>query len=99
MQARGPSGMEAQMAMEECPKCGARFPAGDGWANSALATLISAPAVPDMATQVRCPQCQHVFAEGEVRYQRSAGAKRSTIAFWLLGFCLVIWAIYQVYSG
>jgi len=85
------------MADQECPKCGARFPASDGWAKSALATLIVAPAVPDMATQVRCPQCRHLFAESEVRYQRASGARASAVALWLLGAGLVIWAIYQFY--
>ena len=85
------------MADQECPKCGAKFPASEDWAKNAMATLIIAPAVPDMATQVRCPQCQHLFAESEVRYQRSSGVRGSAVALWLLGAGLLILAIYQFY--
>ena len=85
------------MAQQECPKCGAQFTASEGWANIAVATLIDAPAIPDMATQVRCPQCQHVFAESEIRYRRSSGLTGSAAALWLLGLGFVIWAIYQLY--
>ena len=85
------------MAQQECPKCGTRFTASKDWANAAVATLIDAPAVPDMATQVRCPQCQHLFAESEIRYQRSSGLTGLAAALWLLGAAFVIWAVYQMY--
>jgi hypothetical protein len=47
------------MAEQTCPKCGTRFSTGEGWDKAAMSVLSQAPAVPDMATQVR----QHVFAE------------------------------------
>ena len=50
------------MAKLTCPKCG-NLCTDDGWAKAAMTVLSQAPAVPDMATQVRCPQCQHIFAE------------------------------------
>lgn len=28
-----------------------------------------------MTTQVRCPQCRHLFADSEIRHTRSRGAK------------------------
>src|SRR5512140_3616942 len=97
MEIRSPSDSEVCMAHLECPKCGTKFKSGEGWANVAVATLIEAPAVPDMATQMRCPQCQHVFAENEIRYQRSSGLGAWAAALGLLGIGFLIWTIYQLY--
>jgi uncharacterized C2H2 Zn-finger protein len=80
------------MAMQECPRCGARFSAHDGWAKVALSTLMIAPAVPDMATQVRCPRCQYLFAEGEVRYSRSRGLK-GVLILCVLGAAVLLWTL------
>ena len=74
------------MVYQECPKCGTKFATGSGWANTAISTLMIAPAVPDMATQVRCPQCGHLFAESEVRYLRSSRSK--SLAFVLVLLCV-----------
>ncbi len=79
------------MANQECPKCKTTFSTHDGWAKSAIATLIAAPAVPDMATQVRCPKCGYVFGESEVRYLQTG----PTTAVWLFVVGLFLWAIYQ----
>lgn len=38
------------------------------WAQAAIATLNSAPAVPDMATQVRCDTCGRVSSSSDLRY-------------------------------
>lgn len=59
------------MATLKCPRREAVFQAGDGWAKVAVSMLMPAPAVPDLATQVRCPRCGHVFADGEIRYLRA----------------------------
>ena len=56
------------MAKVICPRCEAEVSTSDGWASAAVSTTIAAPAVPDMATQVRCPNCQYVFADSEVRH-------------------------------
>lgn len=71
------------MAPLQCPKCDVKFTVGDGWAKSAISTLMPAPAVPDMATQVRCPKCQYLFAEGEIRHLASSRSK-GTVAIVLL---------------
>lgn len=83
----------------ECPRCGARFPGGEGWAKSALSTLIVAPAVQDMATQVRCPRCQHLFAASETRHLRASWPKGSSALLVLVGVAIFAWAVYQVLSG
>lgn len=49
------------MTQLQCPRCGASASSPEGWATSALSTLMPAPSVPGMATQLRCPQCQTVF--------------------------------------
>lgn len=51
------------MAKLQCPSCGVLVPAHASWASSALSTLVPAPPVPGMATQLRCPQCETVFTQ------------------------------------
>lgn len=51
------------MAKLQCPQCGTRITSQDGWAKAALSTLIPAPAIQGMATQIRCPNCQKVFSQ------------------------------------
>lgn len=51
------------MSRLQCPNCGAFVDSSEGWAKAALSTLMPAPAVPDMATQLRCPGCHAVFAQ------------------------------------
>jgi endogenous inhibitor of DNA gyrase (YacG/DUF329 family) len=85
------------MAEQECPKCGATVSAKDGWANSAVSTLFMiGPAVHDMATQVRCPQCQHLFTESEVRYRRASWPRGWAVAIRLLGVTLLVSAAYHL---
>ncbi len=84
------------MATLNCPKCEAKFSTGDGWAKAAVSTLIAAPAVPDMATQVRCPECGHLFADGDVRYLQSKWSKSLSIGLSILGVAIVAWIIYLV---
>jgi hypothetical protein len=85
------------MAAQTCPKCGTQFPTSEGWAKSAVSVLIAAPAVPDMATQVRCPHCHHLFADGEVRHLASSPPKASRVLFILAFFGLVVWAVFQLF--
>ena len=56
------------MSTLRCPQCDSRVPACERWAQVAVSTLIAAPAVPDMATQVHRPNCRHLFAESEIRH-------------------------------
>jgi len=51
-----------------CPHCDASMPAQRSWAQVAVSTLIAAPAVPDMATQVRCSKCGRLSAASDLRY-------------------------------
>ena len=85
------------MAIQECPKCGTKFSdsssSSEGWAESALSTLVMAPAIKDMGTQVRCPKCQHLFADGEIRYLRSYRSK----GIWLLVLAVLAWAVYELF--
>jgi predicted RNA-binding Zn-ribbon protein involved in translation (DUF1610 family) len=81
------------MAKQECPKCGTKFRVSGGWASTAVSTLLVAPAVPDMATQMRCPQCGHFFAHGEIRYLHSSGSKGLAFVLVLLCVGLLVWAL------
>ena len=85
------------MEEQTCPKCGTKFPTSDGWAKSAVSLTIAAPAVPDMATQVRCPQCHHLFADGEVRHLAASRLKVSHVLVILACLAFVAWAIYQLF--
>ncbi|MCX7892043.1 MAG: zinc-ribbon domain-containing protein [Burkholderiales bacterium] len=84
------------MADQECPRCGAQFPTGDAWAKRAVSLLIPAPAVPDMATQVRCPRCGYVFADGEVRHLRAGPSGRARTLIALVAAGLLVLAVYLV---
>ncbi len=84
------------MANQTCPKCGTRFPDREAFAKSLLSTLMPAPAVRDMATQVRCPKCQYVFAEGEVRWSGALRSRGAALAIWLLAAAVFGWAMYQL---
>jgi hypothetical protein len=55
------------MANLRCPHCGAEMSSERTWDQVAVSTLIAAPAVPDMATQVRCSSCGRVSAASELR--------------------------------
>ena len=83
------------MADLECPECGTRFPTDKDWAKSAVSTLIAAPAVPAMATSVRCPRCQHVFTESEVRPLQSSLARRTRWAFRAVTVAVFVRAAYR----
>ncbi len=83
------------MAEQICPKCGALFSTSGGWAKAAMSVLSQAPAVPDFATQVRCPHCNHMFPE--VR-NIAPSSKRSRALFILVCIAALIWAVYQLFS-
>ncbi len=85
------------MANLKCPKCESTFSADAGWAKSAVSLLIAAPAVPDMATQVRCPNCHHVFAEGDIRYLRSSWPKGLRTGLAVIAILVIAWVVYRVF--
>jgi hypothetical protein len=59
----------------------------------ALSTLMLAPSVPDLATQVRCPRCHYLFAEGEVRYSRAWGYRSVLLILLIFGVSIVAWIL------
>ncbi|MEO8655354.1 MAG: hypothetical protein ABI409_14610 [Ramlibacter sp.] len=88
------------MSTLQCPKCDFKFSdegGGDNWAKVAVSTLMAAPAVPDMATQARCPNCHHLFAEGDVRYLRSTWPGRVGAWLVIIGVALMAWLVYRVF--
>ena len=85
------------MEEQTCPKCGSRFSTSDGWAKSAVSLLVQAPAVRDMATQVRCPHCQHLFSDGEVRYLDASRFKVSRVLILLVCLGLVVWVVSKLF--
>ena len=84
------------MARMRCPKCGSEVPSEDGWAKAALSTTIAAPAVTDMATQVRCPRCQVVFAQSDVLYAGASTPRYLRPLAWVSTFAVLAWALYQL---
>lgn len=81
------------MVNRTCPKCGTSFPDDNGgWAQSAISMLVPAPAVRDMATQARCPKCQYVFADSEVRFLSASGLKAVRTVIWFAIAALLAWA-------
>lgn len=56
------------MESPRCPHCGAPLPVKRSWSQVAVSTLMAAPAIPDMSTQVRCASCGRVSAASELRY-------------------------------
>src|SRR5207249_6541336 len=89
------SSLEGDMAEQTCPKCGTQFLTSDGWAKAAVSLLVPAPAVPDMATQVRCPHCHHLFADGEIRHLSSSRSKSSRVLVAGAVIGAVVWAVYE----
>ena len=83
------------MAALKCPKCETLFPAHKGWAQAAVSTLMPAPAIPDMATQVRCPHCGHLFAESEVRYLGGSRPLGTILGIALLVVAVLAWVAYR----
>ena len=55
------------MASLVCPFCGSPMSVRRSWAQTAVSTLVAAPAVPDMATQARCSSCGRVSAASDLR--------------------------------
>jgi len=78
------------MAWLKCPHCGASLPSQRTWAQAAVSTLIAAPAVPDMATQVRCDKCGRLSAASDLRYTAAEGLKASRLLLWLVAIALVV---------
>jgi ribosomal protein S27E len=81
------------MAKITCPRCETKVSTSGGWASAAVSATIAAPAVPDMATQVRCPNCHYVFAESEVRHNLPPHVRARHVALALACLALLGWWI------
>jgi len=81
------------MASLKCPYCGASLPGLRTWAQAAVSTLIAAPAVPDMATQVRCDNCGRLSAASDLRHTAAPHFARSRVVLWLVAAGLLVWLL------
>jgi len=86
------------MATLVCPHCGAPVPSDGSWAQVALAALIAAPAVPDMATQVRCPSCSRVFAASELRHKAADRFHVPGRVLLVLALVVLVWAAFELFK-
>jgi len=50
-----------------------------------------APAVPDMATQVRCPRCGLLFADGDIRYLHANSSRSVLIVLAAVAALVAAW--------
>ena len=78
-----------------CPRCGSEVPTEDGWAKAELSTMIPAPAIPDMASQVRCPSCKTVFAQSDVIYAGASAVPYRRGLAWIGILAVLAWVLYQ----
>jgi uncharacterized C2H2 Zn-finger protein len=56
------------MEDEQCPKCGAVFPADRAWAHRTVTGFLLYRGLEDLDTRVRCPSCSKVFDAKEYRF-------------------------------
>jgi hypothetical protein len=77
------------MASLQCPHCGAMMPNQRSWAEAAVSTLSQAPAVPDMATQVRCSSCGRTSAASDLRHTVSDRFRPTRPLLWLSAAALL----------
>jgi len=85
------------MASLSCPHCGAVLPSERTWAQAAVSTLIAAPAVPDMATQVRCSSCGRISAASELRHTIADRFNPWGAILWVLAVVLLTWALWSFF--
>ncbi len=81
------------MASLNCPNCGAPMPSRRTWAQAAVSTLIAAPAIPDMATQVRCDKCGRVSAASDLRYAAVEHLTPLRLLLWIVAGAFLIWVL------
>jgi membrane protein required for beta-lactamase induction len=84
------------MAMLKCPHCDSPIEAERTWAQTAVASLMAAPAIPDMATQVRCKRCGRISAASDMRPGVAENSMTPRAAVWLVAAALVVWAVVQL---
>jgi hypothetical protein len=84
------------MASLHCPHCDATMPGQRSWAEVAVSTLAPSPAVPDMATQVRCNACGRVSAASDLRHSVADRFRPRRLVLWSLIAALLLWALTAV---
>lgn len=87
------------MASLHCPHCGASMPHQRSWAEVAVSSLVPAPAVPDMATQVRCNACGRVSAASDLRHSAADRFRPKRLVLGLLVAGVLLWAFTSVATG
>lgn len=64
-----------------------------------MSTLITAPAVPDMATQVRCNKYGRVSAASDLRYAAAEHFRPSRLLPWLVAAgALLVWLLMRLFA-
>lgn len=76
----------------QCPHCGASIPDSRSWGEVALSTLMPAPAVPDMATQVRCDACGRIWAASDQRHLAADRFPVHGVVLAALAAAVAVWA-------
>jgi hypothetical protein len=69
------------------------MPGERSWAQTIVATLVAAPAVPDMATQLRCPACGRVSAASDLRHVTADRFRVPMRVLLVLGVLALLWAV------
>lgn len=96
MESPATSGVEEAMATLKCPHCGSRIESERTWVQAAVSTLMPAPAIPDMATEVRCAECGRVSAASDLRSDTADRLAKPHLALWIVGVVVVVWAVVEL---
>ena len=83
------------MATLKCPHCGSPMGSERTWAQAAVSCLMPAPAIPDMATQLRCAKCGLVSAASDLRTDAADRFGKAHRALWLVVALLLVWALVE----
>jgi len=81
------------MATLICPHCGARMRGGRSWAQTAVATLMPAPAIPDVSTQIRCMAWGRLSAASDLRHATADRFRVASLMLLVLGVAALLWAV------
>jgi DNA-directed RNA polymerase subunit RPC12/RpoP len=85
------------MLDEECPKCGAKFPADRAWANRSLVMAALSPGLQQLDTRVRCPRCAYVFESVEFRFFGFVRPRAMRIGLGIFALVMVVGVIYFLF--
>lgn len=85
--------VETVMATLKCPHCGSPIPSERTWAQAAVSSLMPAPAIPDMVTQVRCAKCGRVSAARDMRTDTADKLAKAHLGLWIAAVVFVVLAL------